>query len=139
MEFFVLRSTPIVSCLIRHRSRSIVDNSVNRGNVSDLSSFFFFFLAGCEYVKRTPIISRSERSPFSGFFRGEGFVNRSLFFTSTMPEFFFPAETLEFLRTCAAERFNADLKSVKESAILAAEYYVPDRFNRYMMFVNHLV
>ena len=56
-----------------------------------------------------------------------------------MPEFFFPTETLEFLRTCSAERFQADMKHVKESAVSAAEYYVPDRFNRYLKFVQHLV
>ena len=56
-----------------------------------------------------------------------------------MPEFFFPTETLEFLRTRSAERFQADMECVKESAVSAAEYYVPDRFDRYLKFVQRLV
>jgi hypothetical protein len=56
-----------------------------------------------------------------------------------MPEFFFPAETLDFLRTCSTGRFHADMKHVKESAVSAAEYYVPDRFDRYLKFVQNLV
>jgi len=66
-------------------------------------------------------------------------IRPTIYHTSTMPEFFFPLETLEFLRMCTAERFHADMNHVKESAIWAAEYCVLDRFDRYLKFVQHLV
>ena len=66
-------------------------------------------------------------------------IRAMIYPTLTMPEFFFPMEMLEFLQMCSAERFQADMEHVKESAISVAKYHVPDRFNRYLKFVQHLV
>jgi len=56
-----------------------------------------------------------------------------------MPEIFLPPEALEYLRRCAVESFQEEMKVAKEYAVSASVYHVQDRVERYQKFIDQLV
>ena len=56
-----------------------------------------------------------------------------------MPQLFFPTEALDYLKTCATERFQVEIDRAKEFAIAATGYHVEKRLLTYLSFVTQLV